>query len=150
MKFSWYKYLIHIWRKESILMENNYGKDQKTDRWNCVRTTCRLYQCYTLMEIAVVIRKTGADQGNLKGKLKRIKDRLNEIQTCLIWITLAVINWFWIAWSYLYEKKTHTIWFFDTLICFCNADAIITRTIRSKKSHKYSWILSTEGSWKIL
>ncbi len=92
----------------------------------------------SLMEIAVVIRKTGAEIGKSEKEIEReLKKRLDEIQKIPnLNLLLPTSIDFGIAWSYLYEKKLTP---FDSLI-LSSASAmqipIITRdsTFKNKSS----------------
>ncbi len=126
----------NIWRKEVDIDGRQLWKGSKDLIDEIVSGQLAGYiSVITLMEIAVVIRKTGADAGKSEKEIeKELKNRLNEIQTMpnLNLLLPSSID-FGIAWSYLYEKKLTP---FDSLI-LSSASAmqipIITRDGKFKK-----------------
>lgn len=126
----------NIWRKEVNANGKQLWKGSKDLIDEIVSGQLAGYiSVITLMEIAVVIRKTGADAGKSKKEIeKELKKRLNEIQTMPnLNLLLPTSIDFGIAWSYLYEKKLTP---FDSLI-LSSASAmqipIITRDGKFKK-----------------
>ena len=126
----------NIWRKEVNANGKQLWKGSKDLIDEIVSGELAGYiSVITLMEIAVVIRKTGADAGKSEKEIeKELKKRLNEIQSMPhLNLLLPTSIDFGIAWSYLYEKKLTP---FDSLI-LSSASAmqipIITRDGKFKK-----------------
>ncbi|GEM_PF-822944 len=106
----------NIWRRE---VHNNGTKLWKGSKDLLDKIVSGELEGYisviTLMEIAVVIRKTGLETGKSEKETeKELKKRLDEIQMMPnLGLLLPTSIDFGIAWSYLYEKKLTP---FDSLI----------------------------------
>lgn len=126
----------NIWRKEVDNNGKQLWKGSKDLLDEIVSGKLEAYiSVISLMEIAVVIRKTGGEFGKSEKEIEmELKLRLDEIQIIPnLNLLLPTSIDFWIAWSYLYEKKLTP---FDSLI-LSSASAmqapIITRDDKFKK-----------------